>query len=427
MAENPHTDRPIFRVKALPEGKGGQPLDLTNLVLSFEYEDHESRADKLSLTVDNWNLEQFDNPTWKKGTILEVVWGYPGKLTQPHRVLVQKIRGGRQLTIEAHGMAMTMHKVKKSRVWNNMTLTEIAKKVADEYAEVLGTGIGKGAVVKDKITGVSADEFGNLNIQLDPSVDKKVAHRVQAAETDAAFLSRLAKRHGARFYVDAQGVHFKERNLQQSPLQKSYTWFNGQGEMLDFEIENDVTARAGAVTKKGIDPNSKKVISHRADNDSTNRHGLAPVIEIVDPRTGVTTLQKRSAEEHTEHTTESTEAGAKGHAQGKFRETQFRTVKLSFKAVGDPEVLAKRVIEIKGIGKRLSGKYYLTAVTHTINGSGYAISAKAHTDGHGATGAKSKAALNKKDATEHLEQIEKIDPRTGERSVQFRHKAEEHH
>lgn len=416
------TDRPVFRVKALPEGKGTESIDLSDRVLSFEYEDHETKADKLTLKVNNWDLSQFDDPIWKKGTILEVTWGYPGRMAPIRRAIVQKIKGARQLTIEAHGMAMVMHKIKRSRVWANMTLAEIARKIAGEYGSIFGADA----------SGTTSD-----NIKIDTELDKKVPHRVQTSETDASFLSRLAKRHGLQFYVDSQGLHFKERNLRQAPI-RAYMWYNGdrkvgdrsEAEWIDFDIENDVTARAGSITKKGFDPLAKKVISHKADNASTKRDGLAPVIEIIDPRTGASTLQKRSAEEHVEHSTESTSAGVKSHAQGEYRQTQHMTVKLNFTCIGDPDVLAKRVVEFKGIGKRLSGRYYIKEVTHSIDGSGgFTIKGKAHTDGHGGYGnnnAKSKAALNHKDAAKE-EVIEKIDKRTGQSSLEFRKKGEEGH
>lgn len=411
-------DRPIFRVTAYPEGQDSSPIDLSDRILSFEFEDHETKADKLSLKIENWSLDQFDDPIWRKGTILEFCWGYPGRLAPIRRAIVQKISGGRTLTVTAHGMAMIMHKIKRSRVFENMTMAEIARKIAGEYGAVFGSGAA----------GTTGD-----NIKVDAALDKKVAHRVQASETDASFLSRLAKRHGLQFYVDSAGLHFKERNLSQAPV-RSYTWFNGDGveaEFLDFEIENDVTARAGAITKRGLDPLSKKKIEHKADNSSSERPGLMPVVEIIDPATGALLLQKRAAEEHVEHSPEPTAAGLKSHAQGEFRQTQHTTVKLSFTCVGDPDVLAKRVMEFNGIGKRLSGRYYTKEVTHTIDGSGgYVIKGKAITDGHGGYGnnnAKSKAALNKKDPTEKLEAIDVIDPATGAVTQSFRKKGEEHH
>lgn len=410
MAITVRKDRPVFRVRALPEGKADHSIDLSDTVLSFQYVDEESKADKLNLKIDNWNLDQFDNPIWTKGTILEVTWGYPGAMSPIRRAIVQKIKGFRSLTIEAHGMAMCMHKVKRSRVWTNQTLAEIARAVAQSYGAEFGVPSGT--------TGE--------NIKIDSALDRKVGHRVQASETDASFLTRLARRHGLQFYVDSTGLHFKTRNLQQTPV-RSWTWFNGEGELIDLDIENDVTARAGAVTKKGLDPLSKKLINHKADNESTKRDGLAAVVEIVDPRTGAHTFQKRSAEEHTEHTTEPTGPGAKSHAEGKYRETQHRTVRLSFTAEGDADVLAKRVIEIKGIGRRLSGKYYINSVTHTIENNGYTMSGKARTDGHNALGAKSGAALNRKSPGEQTETIEKVDPRTGTHSIEYRKKGEEKH
>jgi hypothetical protein len=223
-------------------------------------------------------------------------------------------------------------------------------------------------------------------------------------------------------------VHFKPRNLTQTPV-RAFTWYNGDGAWLDFDIDNNIAARPGAVTKKGIDPLTKKAISHRADNDSTKRPGLAPVIEIVDPRTGGTKLQARAAEEHTEHSTEHTPQGLKAHAEGKFRDTQHETIKLSFKIIGDPDVLAKRVVEFNGVGKRISGRYYVKQATHTIDSSGYIVSGKAKTDGHGGYGnnnVSSKAALNKKDASKQV-QIEKIDARTGESHIEFRKSGEEGH
>jgi hypothetical protein len=194
---------------------------------------------------------------------------------------------------------------------------------------------------------------------------------------------------------------------------------------MECAIENDITARPGSVTKKGFDPLSKKAISHRADNDTTKRDGLATVVEIVDGRTGETHLAKRASEDHTEHTNEITAGAAKSHATGKFRETQHVTVHMSLHVVGDPDLLAKRVVDIKGLGKRLSGKYYCKTAVHKIAG-GYTVTMKVKTDGHGgyhSNNAKSKASPNTQ--TEQQVQVEKIDGRTGQTHIEYRKKGEE--
>ncbi len=403
-----NVDRPFFTVKALPEGKGASPLDLTERVLSFEYIDEERKADKLTLKFDNWDLAIFDDPIYRKGTILEVAWGYPGRVAPIRRAIIQKIKGARQVTVEAHGMAMVMHKIKRSRVFENLTLGETVALIAADYGSEFNVPGGT-------TTG---------NIKLDDALDQRVAHRVQASETDATFLTRIARRYGLEFYVDSLGLHFKQRNMAQAPI-KIFTWYTGEGDFIDFDVDNDIAKRPGAVTKKGFDPLAKKVISHKADNNS-KRDGLAPVIEIVDPVTGALKLQKRASEEHTEHSSEANGKGIKGHAEAKFRQTQHETIKMSFKLVGDPDVLAKRVLQFAGLGKRISGRYYTTQVTHTIENGGYIVSGKAKTDGHGGYGANnvsSKAAQHKGDGRQA---IEKIDARTGESHVEFRKSTEEH-
>jgi phage protein D len=308
---------------------------------------------------------------------------------------------------------MLMHKVKRTRTWDNVTLSEIAAKIAGEYGSQLGVPNGH--------------DPGNIKIEAD--LDKKVAHRHQASQTDAEFLSRLARRYGLEFYVDSRGLHFKRRNMQQAPV-TSFTWYSGEGTFLDFDVENDITRKAGAVTLKGFDPLSKKPLSHRADNDSTKRHGLAPVIEIIDKRTGQASLQARHAEEHTGHTTEISAAAVKAQASGLYQQHQQTTVKLTFTVIGDPDVSAKRVIEFKGLGKRLSGRYYVNEVTHSIDGTGYLVKGKAHKAGHGGynqNNVASKAALNSKGVGKKPEQIEIVDRRTGETSIQFKHSGSEPH
>lgn len=411
MAQIPeNSDRPYFTIQVSSEGSSGSSLvDLSDAVTSFEFQDDEKKADKLMIEVDNYDLSFFDNPIFRKGNIIEFLFGYPGRTAPPRRCVIQKVKGGRKLTVEAHALSMLMHKIKKSKTWENQKLSEIATTIAKSYGTQLGV----------------ADGHDKDNIFVEAELDVKVPHRHQAAQTDAEFLSRLARRYGLEFYVDSRGMHFKRRNMKQKPV-RDYTWFNGEGDFMDFDIENDIVSRHGAVTMKGFDPHAKKALSYRADNESSKRDGLAPVIEIIDPRDGHTTLQKRSAEEHLGHTTETTAAGVKAHAEAKYREGQQVTVKLSYKVVGEPDVQGKRVVGFHGLGKRISGLYYVKTAKHHIDSSGYITSGGAQTDGHGAAGGiASKATLNKKGAGKEVQEIETVDPRTGQRAIEFRHSGEE--
>lgn len=360
-----NTDVPFFSVRGIPEGKEASPIDLTDKVLDFEFVDEESKADKLVIKIDNEDLSEFDNPIWRKGVILEATWGYRQKVAPTRRCVIRKISGGRTLSIEAHSLAILMHTQKKARVWKGMTLTEIAKQIAADYTEIR----------------LAEDYARQENISVPAEYDHRAERRVQAAETDAAFLARIARKHGLVFYVDNHGVHFKMRDLKQAPV-KTLTWRGGSGEFMDFNVDNDISGKAGSVTKKGFDPLTKKTITHQADNANTPRDGLASTVEVVDKRTGKTHLASRASEDHVEHTNETTPSGVKSHAAAKFRENQHVTVRMTCTAIGDPALLGKRVVELQGLGKRLSGRYYISQASHKI-GRGYTVSFKCKTDGTG--------------------------------------------
>ena len=401
--------RPFYSVKLIPPGGKGQTLDLTDKVVAFEFEDAEKKADRLLLKVDNFDLSEFDNPAWRRGNVLEFVFGYPGHVSPPRRCVIRRMKGAQVLTIEAHGMAMVMNQVKRSRVWANMTLADVARTIAAEYGSDLGVP-----------NGTTAD-----NIKIDEALDKRVPARHQAAQTDAEFLAHLARRYGLEFYVDASGMHFKRRNMHQAPVKVLDYYFAGDGDILSFDIDNDMTRKAGSHTLKGLDPLNKKAIDHTADN-STRRDGLAPVIEIIDPRDGTTTLQKR-VDESVGHTSETSVHNVRNQAEGKYLQTQHTTVHLNAEILGDPDVTGKRVVEVRGLGKRLSGKYYVREAVHEITAGGvYKTKIKSKTDGTGGYGnlnTKSKAAQNKQDAGKDV--IEKVDARTGTLTRTYRKAGDE--
>ena len=402
------TTRPFFSIKVIPPGGKGETLDVSDKIVSFEFEDAEKKADKLTLKVDNFDLSEFDNPVWRKGGLLEFVFGYPGHTSPPRRCVIHAVKGNQVMTIEAHALSMLMHKVKKSRTWVNMTLGDIARKIAGEYGTDLGVP-----------NGTTGD-----NIKIDAELDQKVPHRHQAAQTDAEFLAKLARRYGLEFYVDASGMHFKRRNMHQSPVRILNWYFTGDGDILSFDIDNDLTRKAGSHTLKGKDPLTKKGINHTADN-TTTRDGLAPVIEVIDPRSGVATLQPR-VDETVQHTSETAAHAVKHQAIGNFLQTQHTTVHLNAEIIGDPDVTGKRVVEIRGLGKRLSGKYYIQSAVHSIAAGGvFKTKFKSKTDGHGGyatNNTKSKANPN---TGEPKATIELVDARTGALTRTYRKSGDE--
>jgi phage protein D len=396
----PRTE-PVFYVKVAPEGGGTERVDLSEKVLSFQFDDSDKKADKLVLTVDNWDLSNFDDPVWRKGNILEVAWGYPGQMAPARKVVIQKVTGFQTLSIEGHAKSVLMNRVARCRVFENKSRSEVAAEIAKEN--------GYGASTQD------IEDTG-----------EPLPVITQARLTDAQFLRRLASREGFEFYVDFEGFHFHQRRLGQKPM-RALRWYTAPevGEVLSINIENDVTAKPGAVRVKGRNPMTRKDIDEQGTNASTKRDSLADVIEIVDPETGATHLAKRTASSEVRPSADASSAAAKRRADAQYRRAQHTTVKLTATVLGDPGLAAKTVVEFQGLGQRLSGKYYVKEATHKIDGSGYTVELKCLRDGTGARGgAPSKGKPNQGKAADadagKLREVEVVDPETGSTRIEYR-------
>lgn len=351
---------PLLLVKL--ETQDGEFRVVTDSVQSFRYTDKERQADVLKLTVDNSDLTQFDDPVWRKGGKLRVQWGYPGGMSPERTVVITSVKGFRQLSIEANALSVVMNRIVKCRVFENKTISDVVRDIASE------NGFGSDLQIIDEIS----------------EVQEVIT---QARLTDAQFLRRWASRVGFEFWVDFDGLHFHERRMGEVPVRIiTYHEDPGQGDIIgEPTIENDLTARPGRVRVRGRDPMTREDIDQTADNDSDgDRPTAAPIIEIIDPDTGnTTTVEQTLASEDTVPTADATPAAARRRARGRFRRTQQVAVKMSLPIVGDPLLLAKTVVEIRGMGQRLSIRYYTKEVDHNLSTGGYSCKLKLISDGHG--------------------------------------------
>lgn len=372
-------DAPAYIVKVAAPGAAAKAIDATERVTSFTFDDEESKADKLELDLDNSDLALFDDPNWKHGNSLIVSWGYAGNMTKAETMVIGKITGGRVLKVEALSQSILMNKDQKSRCFENMTPNEIVEAIAKEY----GLNVAQGFLTEAR-----------------KASQVRAAQTQQAKMTDAQFLAHLAKREGLQFHVKGGAVTFAKRDMAAAPT-RTFTYFTdpAMGDIIDFNVENDVTMAPGRVVAKGRDPLRKTDIEEGASNAETKRDGHAPITHTVDRRT-LTTATVPIAQNVVMLTTATDAATAKRQADGKYTKAQQATVQLSLSVVGDPLVRATQVIEVVGLSKRLSGKYYVKSAKHKLTAQSYVLDLECQTDGsHGspaATGQRSDASLNDK-------------------------------
>lgn len=173
---------PIFFVRVSPSGKRPEPLDQSARVRSLEYEDAEDKSDKLKLSVDNYDLSNFDAPIWRTGNHVEVAWGYPGNLSPVRQMKVQKVTGSLVLSVECLDEGVVMNKAARTRSFERTTYSDVVRKVAAEYG------------------------FSGAHLHVEDT-GEVVPQVTQARMTDAQLLRQLAKRYGFEFYVDFDGLH----------------------------------------------------------------------------------------------------------------------------------------------------------------------------------------------------------------------------
>lgn len=356
-------NEPIVLVTVIPAGGKEVRLDLSDQILSFEYEDCEDKADQLKLTVDNHDLRNFDDPIWAQGNIIEASWGYPEALAPTRRCRIEKVTGFQELSIEALGEELAMNQVVRNRIFENMSRSDVIKQIAREH-------------------GYNSPEV--LHIENTKTVRGQIT---QARLTDMQFISRLAHQEGMEWYVDFDGFHFHKRNLAQRPLRVIEYTDSDHGvpkEVLSISIENDVVSKPGTVHVKSRDPQERRTIDTVASHETEQKRTALASVQAL-PGTDSNFLPPaflKMAQSFIMPSSERTEDGAQRTAAAEFRRSQHTAVKMTIEMLGDPNLLAKSVVEVRGVGKRLSQRYYVTEVKHTID-SGYKCSVKLVSDGTG--------------------------------------------
>jgi phage protein D len=361
---------PIISVSIQPEGAPKTRVDVSDRVLTMQYEDCEHQADKLDLTVDNEDLSNFDDPVWRKGNIIIISWGYPEVMSIPRKCQIRKVMGFKSLSIEALGLEVLLNVETKVRSFEGMSRSDVARQIANEW------GYHDEALIHIQETGPSRE------------------HIAQARQTDAQMMRRLATKEGYQWYIDHDGFHFHERNFYQQSVRTLVYFTEPEGsEISDITIENDVTRRAGSVNLKTHDPITHRHIDVEATHENQNDRSVLGAIIEAPGKTEKGTPGFASIAHHlVGSTTEPNEDAAKRHAASHFRLAQQRAVKCNITMEGDPNTYAKTVINLAGVGKRLSQPYYLHGVSHSISGA-YTMSLECISDGSGGHSTKSTLAV----------------------------------
>lgn len=333
---------------------------IMNRVLAVSFEDNLKKIDKASITLDNRDLLAFDETHWNTGSHIYVSYGFYGRMSTPVHLKIRKVTGGKELTVEAvNAAAFGLDLKKKSKTWEHKSYSEVVREVAKDNG-ILTPTVQDVEEIHETIT--------------------------QSNQSDGVFMRDLADRQGFDFRIIGSSIHWGERNLAKA-LTKVYSYYptkEYEAKIVDFTIDNDITRRPGRVKSEKRDPLDRKTVTETADNQNDkDRDILAGYSLTAGDETGKITLNKEEEPPDDDPSTGVTlVGGASKSAKGKFRAAARATVKMTLTLEGDPDTHAGDIVQVVGMGKKISGLYLVKCAKHTIKAKGaYTMTLEISTDG----------------------------------------------
>lgn len=266
--------------------------------------------------------DALDGEEFEAGRTVEVSMGYGNRLESLAIGRVHSVRpefpadGGSTVAVSGYGLLHDLMRVARSASWDDRTDSDVVQEVASGY------------------------DFAELDVEDTGTTHPKI---IQNAETDYAFLRRLADRNGFELFAERDTFHFRTPKYEAEP-----TLTLRYGESLhSFFPELSRASQVGEVEVRHWDPKAKTEIVGSAKGDEAET-GKA-----------VLRVPVKSREEADRIAEAALERIAAGLLQG------------TGDVVGIPEIRVGETVRIEGLGERFTNNYYIQGVVQGIGMSGY--------------------------------------------------------
>jgi phage protein D len=346
---------PYFQVKVAGRPQG---QDVVRDILQVSYKDNITEIDSFDITINNWDAQTrafkySDADLFDPGKELELWMGYYGgnKLRLMVRGQITALRpsfpsgGGSTLAISGLNVLHKLRTKQESHSYESKTDSEIARQVAGRLG---------------------------IDIKTDSAPDeKRFDYLIQDNQYDIIFLMERARRIGYDLFVEEQGQNGQAgqpllrfgRSLQ--VRQVTYQLTYGRS-LIEFKPDLTTANQVSEVTVRGWDSINKKKIEQTAKRSEISVKGVgaaggqAAIEQSFNQRKEIVATKPIESD-----------AEAKTLALRTLEENAKDMVKGSGSTVGLPDLRAGSVVQIDGLGKRFSGRYFVTSSTHAIGDGGY--------------------------------------------------------
>ena len=341
--------------------EGSKPGDIWPLqarVVAFKLSTHAQATDRLVLSMHNDDLALFGHPGVQHGTVLDVRWGYAGIMSIPRRFYLEEFRGFTELELIFSGHERPLTQAAKVRSWADTKVSDVVRSIASEHG----------------FTDTAADirDVAGAAVTI-----------VQAGETDATLLQRLAKEHGCEFFIDADGLHWNSPQKCRAPM-VLLKYNMTDSPVTDISFSSNLARHVGRVEVRGRDPLRKANIAASQNHITAPRDTLAETVEVVDPDLHKSAMQKQSSKVAVHPSPAADIETLDQESTNRFVAAESSAIRATVRMIGDPSLVARQTVSVAGVSAYLSGAYYVDEAAHTIDHDGYTTELSLMRDGAGA-------------------------------------------
>ena len=315
--------------------------DITSAVISLSYDNNIDTADMFTLQINNADLRFTDSALFEVGKNVEIYMGYVGNLQAMMLGEITAVNpsfpasGAPMLTVTGYDKSHRMRHNSPSRNFIGINDSAIAAQIAAE----------------------------NLLIPIVDPTPMPPGVSFPQTSSDWALLKKLADRNYFQVYVYWDKLYFRFPRPQTEMVVLEW----GKN-LSSFNPRLSTSGQAGIQVVRGYDEQLAQkivailpVISISSDLDNLlERLGSEFLEQLV--KLGRHVVRDQPVSNYLEATT---------LAKSLLKQLLEGLYEGSGNCIGIPELRAGNMVEIKGIGKRFSGKYTLSRVTHTIDQGGY--------------------------------------------------------
>lgn len=340
---------PAFQVTV-----NGSDLDQKDEAKPIEvvYNDNLDAADYFSVRlglVDDavGKPDWIDDPLYKEGGKVRIKMGHEGRAVKTMiegEITAVEVsfssRAPEMLVLQGYDRHHRLRRGRKSRTFQRMTDWDIAQKIAGEH----------GLSLRGDRTSVRSDHVYQNNL------------------TDFDFLRMRAARIGYEVVIENTNLYFRKSQEARSKITTLKWGEPGDDELISFSPRLSTANQVSEVTVRGWSPKEKKEIVGRARvGDETTR--MAGSVSGGQSATSAFGAVKTVVVDHPIFD----QRDADTLAKAKFNELSLDYIAGDGLCIGNPDIRAGEVIEVKGFGRRFSGLYYVVSSNHVCGrgGGGY--------------------------------------------------------